>query len=99
MHALRKPKEKAEKSSQADAPSAHDGIVELHLVLKDTSVWHDALVKRRQMLAIIAGYFCGKYGEELAQGISIHENFKIADGHSVGDFTVNKHSCGMKDDK
>lgn len=77
-----------------DAASARAGVVELHSVVTDTSVARNIQAEPTQLIGLLDGYFCGKYGDDLGQGLSIHERFTFADGSPVIDFTTDRSSCG-----
>ncbi|MBO0759169.1 MAG: hypothetical protein J2P54_25290 [Bradyrhizobiaceae bacterium] len=95
-------RENAEKSAsmtrgpfQFDAASADNSVVELHSVVMDESVAQNVKTKPEQLVGLLKGYFCGKYGDELGQGLSIHEKFTLANGIPVTDFTIDRSSCGL----
>jgi hypothetical protein len=75
--------------------ASHDGVVEIHHIVTDPSVGQNIKAKSQHVIGVSTGYFCGKYGNELAQGLSIHEKFALADGSPVVDFTINRSSCGL----
>ena len=79
---------------QFDVASANNNVVELRTVVRD-SVGQNVKAKPEQMIGLLSGYFCSKYDNDIAQGVSIHEKFTLADGSSVIDFTIDKSSCGL----
>jgi hypothetical protein len=80
---------------QFDAASADNGVVELHSVVTDVSVAQNVKTRPEQLIGLLNGYFCAKYGDELGQGLSIHEKFTLADGSPITDFTIDRSSCGL----
>ena len=73
---------------QFDAARAHDGVVELHHVVTDAFVGKTVKANPAQLVGVLDGYFCSKYGDHIGLGLSIHEALTLADGSPVVDFTI-----------
>jgi hypothetical protein len=79
--------------------ASHEGVVEISAVATDQSVGQDMKAATPQQttgfIGFLSGYMCGKYRNELGQGLSIHEKLAFADGSPVADFTIDRSSCGF----
>lgn len=80
---------------QSDVASVHNSVVELRSIVADASVGQNVKAKPEPLIGVVSGYFCNKYGNDIAQGLSIHEMLTLADGSPVIDFTIDRSSCGL----
>jgi hypothetical protein len=77
-----------------DTATGHDGVVEVHYNIIDTSVAQNAKANSGPLVGILKGYFCGGYGDDIRRGLSFHLAFTLVDGSPVIDFPIDRSSCG-----
>jgi hypothetical protein len=73
-----------------DGTTSHDGIVEKQLTLIDPSAFRS---DRVNVDGMITGYNCGKYREQIFQGLVIRYFFVSSDGSPVGNLMIDRSKC------
>jgi hypothetical protein len=84
---------KAKSLFQFDTATARNGVVDVHYVVANASAARSLNADRTHLIGFMQGYFCGKYGEDVRRGLSLHQIFTLGNNAPVLDFTLDRSSC------
>ncbi len=70
--------------------TSHDGIVEKRAVVLDAPAFH---ANRTNINGVITGYTCGKYRDQILQGVVFHYDFIAGDGGPADSLVIDRSKC------
>ena len=70
--------------------TSHDGFVEKRVIVLDASAFR---ANRTNIGGVIAGYSCGKYRDQILQGVVFRYDFIVNDGGPADSLLIDKSKC------
>jgi hypothetical protein len=80
-------------SFRLDDATAHDGVVEERLIVRDMSAKDGMLADRAHFEGVQKNYFCPTFRNDVLRGVTFHLVFVSQDGSPVLDVAINRSNC------